>query len=128
MAPLAVAIGALVIEKHFTCDSKRKGFDHNISLMPNDFKLMVREIRLVEKALGNSEPKLLKSELKNYHRCIATACNLKAGHKLTLQDLLFIRFKNNRNLIPANETNKVLGKVIKKDCFEKQALIWKYVK
>ncbi len=128
MAPLAVGIGAVVIEKHFTYDSKRKGFDHNISLMQNDFKLMVREIRLVEKVLGNSEKKILNSELKNYHRSIATAYNLKAGHKLTLQDLLFMRFEKNINLISANETNKILGKVIKKDYLEKQALIWKDIK
>ena len=42
---IAIAMGAKIIEKHFTLDCKRKGFDHSISLNPKDFKKMVKDIR-----------------------------------------------------------------------------------
>ena len=64
-SPLAaVALGAKVIEKHFTLDRKMKGPDHKASLEPHEFKLMVKAIRNIEKALGNGLKKPSKSELK----------------------------------------------------------------
>lgn len=62
----AVALGATVIEKHFTLDKNLPGPDHKASLEPNELKAMVDAIRNIEKALGSSgtkEPS--KSELKN---------------------------------------------------------------
>jgi len=61
----AVAMGARVIEKHFTLDKKLTGPDHKASLEPDELKAMVRSIRNIEKALGNGIKKPSKSELKN---------------------------------------------------------------
>jgi len=61
----AVAMGATVIEKHFTLDRKMPGPDHNASLEPSELKEMVVGIRNVEKAMGSSVKKPSKSEAKN---------------------------------------------------------------
>ena len=61
---IAVAMGAKIIEKHFTLDCKRKGFDHSISLNPKDFKKMVQDIRQIEKIIGNYKKVPVLEELK----------------------------------------------------------------
>lgn len=49
----AVALGAKIIEKHFTIDKNMEGSDHKVSLLPHEFKLMVDQIRQVEQSLGS---------------------------------------------------------------------------
>ena len=61
----AVAMGASVIEKHFTLDKNMSGPDHKASLEPNELKAMVKAIRNIEKAMGNGIKKPSKSETKN---------------------------------------------------------------
>ena len=61
----AVAMGATIIEKHFTLDKNMEGPDHKASLEPNELKAMVHAIRSVEKALGSGIKKPSHSELKN---------------------------------------------------------------
>ena len=61
----AVALGAIVIEKHFTLDKTMPGPDHKASLDPADLKLMVQSIRNIEKALGNGVKQPSASETKN---------------------------------------------------------------
>ena len=61
----AVALGATVIEKHFTLDRTMEGPDHKASLEPKELKEMITAIRNVEKALGDGIKKPSKSELKN---------------------------------------------------------------
>ena len=58
----AVALGATVIEKHFTLSRSLKGPDHKASLEPKELKAMVRAIRNVEAALGDGEKKVSVSE------------------------------------------------------------------
>ena len=66
-APVAaVALGATVIEKHFTLDKDMKGPDHKASLEPDELKAMVHAIRNIEKALGNGIKKPSRSEMKKY--------------------------------------------------------------
>lgn len=61
----AVAMGACVIEKHFTLDRNMEGPDHKASLEPNELAAMVKAIRNVEKALGDGRKNPSKSEIKN---------------------------------------------------------------
>lgn len=66
VAIAAVALGAKVVEKHFTLDKTMEGSDHKISLLPEEFRLMVQGIREVEQALGGSkERSLTQGELIN---------------------------------------------------------------
>lgn len=61
----AVALGATVIEKHFTLDCSMEGPDHSASLGPNDLKTMIKSIRATELALGCSEKKVTDREFQN---------------------------------------------------------------
>lgn len=61
----AVAMGAKVIEKHFTLDKKMDGPDHKASLEPDELKNMVQAIRNIEKVFGTGEKKPSESEIKN---------------------------------------------------------------
>jgi len=65
----AVAMGAEVIEKHFTLDNTLDGADHKISLTPKEFKTMVDNIRWVEKILGNPNKQILDCERKTMKVC-----------------------------------------------------------
>lgn len=61
----AVAIGATIIEKHFTLDRNMEGPDHKASLEPSELKAMVQAIRNIEKAIGTGDKKPTPSEIKN---------------------------------------------------------------
>lgn len=90
----AVAIGAVVIEKHFTLDRAMDGPDHLASLEPNELKLMVDSIRNIEKALGSVEKVPSESEIKNIviaRRSIHLLKDLPQGHVLTEKDLIMKR-------------------------------------
>ena len=86
----AVALGATVIEKHFTLNRNMPGPDHKASLEPNELKAMVSAIRNIEKALGNSEKKVSDSERKNIaiaRKSIVAATNIRKGEILTEENL-----------------------------------------
>ena len=85
----AVAMGATVIEKHFTLDRNMKGPDHKASLEPNELSAMVKAIRNIELALGTEVKKPSASE-KNMtiaRKSIIAARNIKAGEILTEENL-----------------------------------------
>ena len=86
----AVAMGATVIEKHFTLDKNMEGPDHKASLEPNELKAMVRAIRNIEKALGTGIKKPSPSELKNKpvaRKSIVAASDIKEGEEFTEENL-----------------------------------------
>lgn len=86
----AVALGASVIEKHFTLDRNMEGPDHKASLEPNELKAMVSAIRNIEKALGSSQKTVSDSERKNIaiaRKSIVAACPIKKGELLTENNL-----------------------------------------
>lgn len=87
----AVALGASVIEKHFTLDRTLPGPDHKASLEPDELKVMVSTIRNIEKAVGGDGTKHVSdSERKNMaiaRKSIVAACDIKAGEPLTEENL-----------------------------------------
>ena len=86
----AVALGATVIEKHFTLDRNMSGPDHKASLEPDELKAMVSSIRNIEKALGSSEKKVTDSERKNIavaRKSIVADRNISKGEILTEENL-----------------------------------------
>ena len=87
VAVAAVAKGAKVIEKHFTVDKSMEGNDHKVSLLPEEFKAMVRGIRQVEESLGTaSERRLSQGELMNREslaKSLIITCDLEPGHTIT---------------------------------------------
>ena len=90
----AVALGATVIEKHFTLDRNLPGPDHRASLEPAELKEMVQGIRNIEKALGDGIKRPSTSELKNKpiaRKSIVAARSIKAGEVFNEGNLMVKR-------------------------------------
>ncbi|NCC87993.1 MAG: N-acetylneuraminate synthase [Clostridia bacterium] len=86
----AVALGSIVIEKHFTLDRSMEGPDHKASLEPQELKAMVVAIRNIEFALGNGIKRPAESEKKNMtiaRKSIVAKKNIKAGEIFTEENL-----------------------------------------
>lgn len=124
----AVALGASVIEKHFTIDKNLRGPDHKASLSPKELKKFVEAIRKTEILLGNGKKEPTQSELKNIagiRRSIVAGRKLKSGTHLTEGD---ISFKRPGSGIHPYDFEKVLGMRINKDMQEDEPLQWDYLK
>lgn len=86
----AVALGATVIEKHFTLDKTMEGPDHKASLEPEELRAMVKAIRNIEQALGDGHKTVSESERKNREiarKSIVAACPIRKGELLTEENL-----------------------------------------
>jgi N,N'-diacetyllegionaminate synthase len=86
----AVAMGATIIEKHFTLDKNMTGPDHKASLEPDELTAMVKAIRNIEKAIGSDIKKPSPSELKNKpiaRKSIVAAKNIQKGESFTKENL-----------------------------------------
>lgn len=102
----AVALGATVIEKHFTLDKNMEGPDHKASLEPDELKAMVSAIRNIEQALGSGHKTISESERKNIEiarKSIVAARPIKAGELLTEENLTVKRPGNGINPMCWNE-------------------------
>ncbi|TCP22913.1 N-acetylneuraminate synthase [Tenacibaculum skagerrakense] len=121
----AVALGAKVIEKHFTLDRNMEGPDHRASLEPDELKLMVSSIRNIEKAMegsGIKEPS--KSELKNKsvaRKSIHLSRKLKKDDVITEKDLISLRPGDG---ISSMNWDKVIGMRVNKNLEEFHKLNW----
>ena len=90
----AVALGAEIIEKHFTLNSSDKGPDHSSSLEPAKFHELVNSIRNIEKALGNGNKKISKSEksnIKSTRKSIVANKEIKKGTKFNEKNITIKR-------------------------------------
>jgi N,N'-diacetyllegionaminate synthase len=118
----AVALGASVIEKHFTLDKNMEGPDHKASLEPHELKVMIDAIRNIEKSLGNGIKKPSKSELKNKdiaRKSIVAKREIKKGEIFTEDN---ITVKRPGNGISPMRWYEVLGKVALKDYKEDELI------
>ena len=116
----AVALGATVIEKHFTIDKNMKGPDHKASLEPDELKAMVHAIRNIEKALGNGIKKPSRSEMKNIQvvrKSIVAAKDIKKGETFTDDN---ITVKRPGTGISPMKWDGIIGKAAIKDFAENE--------
>lgn len=119
----AVALGAAVIEKHFTLDKNMEGPDHKASLEPDELKAMVCAIRNIEQALGSGHKTISESERKNIEiarKSIVAACPIKKGETLTEDNLTV---KRPGNGISPMLWNEVTGTIAIKDFEEEEAIV-----
>ena len=119
----AVALGATVIEKHFTLDKNMEGPDHKASLEPDELKAMVSAIRNIEQALGTGHKTISESERKNIEiarKSIVAACPIKAGELLTEDNLTV---KRPGNGISPMRWNEVIGTRAIKDFEEEEVIV-----
>ena len=120
----AVALGASVIEKHFTLDKSMPGPDHKASLEPSELKAMVKAIRNIEIALGSSVKKPSASESKNIsiaRKSIHVRNAVKAGRRIEQNDLVM---KRPGDGISPMLVDLIIGKVAQKDLPEDHILNW----
>lgn len=115
VALAAVALGACVIEKHFTLDKTMEGPDHKASLEPQELKRMVEEIRKIELALGNKEKKASLSEQENViivRKSIVAAQCIKKNELFTEKNLTV---KRPGTGISPMKWDEIIGKTANKD-------------
>jgi N,N'-diacetyllegionaminate synthase len=111
----AVALGATVIEKHFTLDKKMEGPDHKASLEPDELKKMVKAIRNIEKAFGDGIKKPSRSELKNKpmsRKSIVASRHIRKGESFSEKNIIPKRAGIGLNPM---EWPLIIGKKAKKD-------------
>jgi sialic acid synthase SpsE len=108
----AVAIGAKVIEKHFTDDVTRKGPDHPFSMDPKSWRKMVDDTRLLEMALGNSLKKVEDNESETVilqRRAIRLIVDKNEGDLIKIEDIQFQR-PCPEDAVSVNDIDKIVGK------------------
>ncbi len=118
----ATAMGATVIEKHFTLDRTMEGPDHKASLEPDELAEMVTAIRQVEKALGDGQKKPALSEIENKtvaRKSIIAARNIKKGELYTEENLTT---KRPGNGISPMRWYEFIGKTANRDYAEDELI------
>lgn len=120
----AAALGAAVIEKHFTLDRSLPGPDHKASLNPVEFAAMVRTIRNVEAALGDGVKRPAPCERKNMliaRKSLVAAGDFGRGHRLRREDLAV---KRPGTGIPPADLGRTLGRTLRRAVREDEVLTW----
>ena len=124
----AVALGACMIEKHYTVDKKLPGSpDHHLSVDPPEMKAMVEGIRTVEKALGRSSKGLEPLEKDAYlyaRRSVTSATAIPRGTRITRE---MLTYKRPGTGISPRFLDQVVGRVAATDIPEDTTLTWEMV-
>ena len=110
----AVALGARVVEKHFTDDTSRVGPDHGFSMDPVTWRDMVDATRMLEAALGSGDKGIENNEQQTVvlqRRCVRAARDLPAGTVLTREDLEVLR-PAPFEAFPAHAIEEVVGRTL----------------
>jgi N-acetylneuraminate synthase len=120
----AIALGACIIEKHFTIDKGLEGWDHAISSDPAELSYLVEEGRNVFAALGRANRALTPDQFAKrrvFRRRLVLTRSLKAGERLSLADL---DFKRPGTGINPDEVEYVVGRALNRDVECEQELDW----
>jgi len=128
IAVAAVAMGARIIEKHFTLDREQPGPDHKASLEPDEFRSMVEAIRHVEAASGDGIKRPAKAELANLdvvRRSVVATHDLRQGDVIGPEDVTIKRPGTGIN--PA-DLEKVVGLTLTRAVGADEALAWEHFK
>jgi len=126
--PVAVAMGARVIEKHYTVDKTlKKSADHWLSVDPDELKKMVASIRSVERALGNGKKYVLASEQETYlydKRSIVSSRAISKGTTITAD---MLTYKRPGTGIQPKYLDDLVGKIALTDIDEDTTIDWNMV-
>ncbi len=126
----AVAIGAEILEFHFTDSREGKQFrDHKVSLTPFEISELIQEIQLINELKGVNIKKPVLIEIENGHvesfrRAVYPSKNIKAGEILTEDNLTVLRPNHG---IDSRDFDKLIGKRLKKDVLKHQKLDWNLI-
>ena len=120
----AAAVGAKVLEKHFTTDKNAQGPDHMLSADPDDMKSIVDQVRTLEKMFGSGIKMPADSEQAtriNNRKSIVMSKTLPEGHRLTEQD---IAIKRPGYGIPPRFFAQITGCVLNRAIDEDEVIAW----
>ena len=115
MAICATALGACMIEKHFTLDKSKIGLDNHMAIEANEMKMLVEKCNNVHIAIGNQNRTLSKEEIeqrKIMRRSIVSQRSIKQGSLIKRDD---INFKRPGTGIPPKDIKSIIGKKALKD-------------
>lgn len=121
----AVAMGACLIEKHFTTDKALDGWDHEISADPAEMQIIVKESKNIKTAMGSPIRTVSKAEQekkKKFRRSIVAARPMKKGHMVSDDDL---EFKRPGTGIAPDQADLLMGKILLRDIQEDELISWK---
>jgi N-acetylneuraminate synthase len=122
----AVALGAKVVEKHFTDDVTREGPDHAFSMTPGTWRTMVERTRELERALGSTAKFVAENEQETIiiqRRCLRAAMNLELGGVLTREDIEVLRPAPLNSIFPY-DLPKLVGRRLRKSMRAGEHFTW----
>ncbi len=125
----AIALGARVVEKHFTDDNQRVGPDHKFAMNPQSWAEMVENSRRLERALGSGDKFVAGNEEETVvlqRRCLRAARAIRAGERLTREMLDVLRPATPGAILPY-EIESALGKCVTVDLAAGQELRWTHL-
>ncbi|MBR3223376.1 MAG: N-acetylneuraminate synthase family protein [Kiritimatiellae bacterium] len=123
----AAALGASVIEKHFTLDKNMPGWDHRVSANPEEMRIICEMSKRISDSLGDGIKVLCEDEIAKRHkfmRTIATARPIKAGTEIVYEDLVF---KRPGTGICASKYRELIGRKLVRDVEADKTLFWEDV-
>lgn len=122
----AVALGARVVEKHFTDDNHREGPDHAFAMNPTSWAEMVQATRQLERAMGSANKTIAENEHDTVivqRRCLRAARDIKAGEIMTREMIDVLRPAAPGAIMPY-DINQVVGLTARQDISSGQELRW----
>ncbi len=125
----AVALGARVVEKHFTDDNHREGPDHAFAMNPQSWAEMVRNTRQLERALGTGNKRVTANEQETVvvqRRCLRAARDIKAGETVT-RDMVAVLRPATPGAIEPYDIDAVIGKRARQNLEHGQDLRWTHL-
>ncbi len=120
----SVALGAALIEKHFTLNNEKIGFDNQMATEPEEMKNMVESCKKVYLSMGSEKRELSNEELTQrikMRRSLISQRSLKKGHIITEKDILI---KRPGDGIPPNDLEKIIGSKLLDDMDEETQFLW----
>ncbi len=127
VACAATGLGAALIEKHFTLNNKKIGWDNQMATEPAEMKELVEGCRKVHSALGQYERTLTAREVeqqKKMRRSIVAAVDMPSGHAITQDDLTA---KRPGDGIPVSEYEKLVGRTLNQNIGQDQMILYKHL-
>ncbi len=122
----AVALGAKIIEKHFTDDKSRTGPDHGFAMDADEWRAMVSAVSDLEKALGDGIKTIEDNEIGPFlvqRRSLRSKSIIQAGSKITRENTIALRPRTSKGISPS-EIENILGKNLKKTIDEGDEIEW----
>lgn len=119
----AIALGARIIEKHFTLNKKLKGWDHHMSIDTKDLENLTSLSKRINNSLGSEKIQIIENnnQVKNFKRSIVSSVKIKKGTTIRRS---MLDFKRPGNGLHTRNISKIIGRKAKKDILENNLIRW----